>query len=202
MRAMASQITSLTIVYSTVYSGADGRKHKRSVSLAFVRGIHRYPVNSPHKRPVTRKMFPFMTSSWMSNYMITWQNDTHNVVESLYDSVIFVKKRTTDTSLFSREGKRWGTFWEETRRHVYSACVWAGNHERNIIKYVEVISDSNIHQFVDPDRLFLLTWNIENYTTSMSYSFSIPIKFSDQQVHVLRSNGSPFAKEGQCLTSG
>ena len=59
MGAMASQITSLTIVYSTVYSGTYQRKHKNSVSLAFVRGIHRWPVNSPHKRPVTRKMFPF-----------------------------------------------------------------------------------------------------------------------------------------------
>ena len=60
MLAMASQITSLTIVYSTVYSGADQRKHQSSASLAFVWGIHRRPVNSPHKGPaVTRKMFPF-----------------------------------------------------------------------------------------------------------------------------------------------
>ena len=59
MSAMASQITSLTIVYSTVYSDADQRKHQSSASLAFVRGIHRAPVNSPHKWPVTRKMFPF-----------------------------------------------------------------------------------------------------------------------------------------------
>ena len=59
MSAMASQITSLTIVHSTVYSGADQRKHQSSASLAFVRGNHRGPVNSPHKGPVTRKMFPF-----------------------------------------------------------------------------------------------------------------------------------------------
>ena len=59
MGAMASQITSLTIVCSTVYSGTDKRKHQSSASLAFVRGIHRWPVNSPHKGPVTRKMFPF-----------------------------------------------------------------------------------------------------------------------------------------------
>ena len=63
MSAMASQIISLTIVYSTVYSGADYRKHKSSASLAFVRGIHRWPMNSPHKGPVTRKMFHLMTSS-------------------------------------------------------------------------------------------------------------------------------------------
>ena len=59
MSAMASQITSLTIVYSIVYSGTDQRKHQSTASLAFVRGIHRWPVNSSHKRPVTRKMFPF-----------------------------------------------------------------------------------------------------------------------------------------------
>ena len=50
MGTIASQITSLTIVYSTNYSDA---------SLAFVRGIHQGPVNSPYKWPVTRKMFPF-----------------------------------------------------------------------------------------------------------------------------------------------
>ena len=59
MGAMASQITSLTIVYSTVYLGAGQRKHQSSASLAFVRRIPRWPVNSPHKWPVTRKMFPF-----------------------------------------------------------------------------------------------------------------------------------------------
>ena len=45
MGAMAFQITSLTIVYSTVYSDADQRKHESSASLAFVRGIQRGPVN-------------------------------------------------------------------------------------------------------------------------------------------------------------
>ena len=56
---MASQITSLTIVYSTLYSGAEQIKHQSSASLAFVRGIHRWPVNSPHSGPVTLKIFPF-----------------------------------------------------------------------------------------------------------------------------------------------
>ena len=59
MSEIASQITSLTIVYSTVYSVADQRKHQSYASLVFVRGIHRRPVNSPHKGPVTWKMFPF-----------------------------------------------------------------------------------------------------------------------------------------------
>ena len=56
---MAYQITSLTIVCSTVYSGADPRKYQSSASLTFVRGIHRWPVNSSHKGPVMRKIFPF-----------------------------------------------------------------------------------------------------------------------------------------------
>ena len=50
---------SLTIVFSIVYWDANQRKHQSSASLAFVRGSHRGPVNSPHKWPVTRKMFPF-----------------------------------------------------------------------------------------------------------------------------------------------
>ena len=49
MSTMGSQITSLTIVNSTVYSGADQRKYQSSASLAFVRGIHWWPGNSPHK---------------------------------------------------------------------------------------------------------------------------------------------------------
>ena len=59
MGTVASQITSLTIVYTAVYSDADQSKHQSSASLAFVWGIHRRPVNSPHKWPVTGKMFPF-----------------------------------------------------------------------------------------------------------------------------------------------
>ena len=59
MSTLASQITGVSMVCSTVCSGADQRKHESSASLAFVGGIHRWPVNAPHKEPVTRKMFPF-----------------------------------------------------------------------------------------------------------------------------------------------
>ena len=45
---ISSQITSLPIVYSTVCSGTDQRKGQSSASLAFVRGIQRWLVNSPH----------------------------------------------------------------------------------------------------------------------------------------------------------
>ena len=59
MTMLASQITSLTVVYSIVYSGVNQRKYQSSASLANVREIHWGPVNFPHKWPVTRKMFPF-----------------------------------------------------------------------------------------------------------------------------------------------
>ena len=66
MSAMVAQIISLTVVFSTVYSGEDQRKHKNSASLASGRGINRWPVNSPHKGPVTRK-----------NVSIWWHHHGH-----------------------------------------------------------------------------------------------------------------------------
>ena len=59
MRAMTSQITDVSVVFSTVCSGSDQRKYQSSTSLVFVRGIHRWPVDPPHKGPITQKKFPF-----------------------------------------------------------------------------------------------------------------------------------------------
>ena len=90
MNTMASQITNLEIVYSTVYSGAYQRKHQSSASLAFVRGIHRWPVNSSHKWPVTRKMFPFddvimnsciNISAWMHDCLLEWLKFTYRYID-------------------------------------------------------------------------------------------------------------------------
>ena len=76
MGTIASQIPSLIIVYSTVYSGADQRKHQSSASLAFVRWIHWGPVNSTHKWPVMWKMFPFddVIIVWLDNGLgLDWE---------------------------------------------------------------------------------------------------------------------------------
>ena len=78
MGTIASQITSCTIVYSTVYSDADQRKHQSSASLAFVRGLHPGPVNSPHKWPVTLKMFPFDDVIMKNVYMVSTELTRHN----------------------------------------------------------------------------------------------------------------------------
>ena len=92
MNAMVSQVTSLTVVYSTAYLGADQRKHQSFASLAFVRGIHRWPVNSPHKRPLTRKCFHLMTSSCASSYtinLILRSQVTHGFVQHSNDHMTF-----------------------------------------------------------------------------------------------------------------
>ena len=66
MGAMASQITGISIVYSTVCSGAEQRKRQSCALLASVRGIYREPVEFSHKRLERRKYFHLMTSSFVS----------------------------------------------------------------------------------------------------------------------------------------
>ena len=118
MGAMASQITSLAIVYSTVYSGADQRKHQSSASPAFVRGIHQWPVNSPHKWPLMRKMFPFddvimnttLCNEIVSNVTrrgVTWPTHTRTYIYNI--NIIITENRCFDvndyliTNLLPRE---------------------------------------------------------------------------------------------------
>ena len=92
MGAIASQITNLTIIYSTANSDADQRKHQSSASLAFVRGIHRGPVNSPRKRPVTRKRFPFDdVIMWSSRYVLRLKRN----LTSLDKIMMFTETRRT-----------------------------------------------------------------------------------------------------------
>ena len=108
MGTIASLITSLTIAYSIVYSDADQRKHQSSASLAFMRGSHRGPMNSSHKWPVTRKMFPFddviMTwfSTWYLNTVFLWQHTEHCSIMKLMPIVWEIgmtRKRNVDTGV-------------------------------------------------------------------------------------------------------
>ena len=68
MTTMSSQITSLTVVYSTLYSDADQRKHRSSASLAFVWGIHRDRWIVRTKGQLRGKCFHLMTSSWLVGF--------------------------------------------------------------------------------------------------------------------------------------
>ena len=67
MSMIASQITSLTIVYSTVYSRHRSKKTSKLRVTGLCAGNSPGPVNSAHKGPVTRKSFHLMTSSCLAN---------------------------------------------------------------------------------------------------------------------------------------
>ena len=145
MCSLASQITSLKIVYSTVYSDADQRKHQSSASLAFVRGIHRGPVNSPHKGPVTRKMFPF-DDVIMSGYF------TNTVTEVL----VTVKKETLTLKIFNIFGDVY------TRNGTISLCqrnasvhvVMSHNHSTQVLCGYDTILDLSSEMY-----LGVFLWN-------------------------------------------
>ena len=122
MSQTASQITSLTIVYSIVYWGTDQGKHQSSTSLAFVWGIHRGLVNSPHKWPAMRKMFPFddvimhaldtyfaRTVADHRPYMgLLWLN---KVPKSLYLQLKFEYKEVKCTDMFLMKITAWMMSW-------------------------------------------------------------------------------------------
>ena len=81
MSTMASQMTSDSIVYLSVCSGPDQRKHQSSASLVFVRGIHRWLVNSPHKWPVTQEMFPFDDVIMKIRFPLMTQQRMHSILK-------------------------------------------------------------------------------------------------------------------------
>ena len=92
MTILASQITSLTVVYSIVYSGVNQRKHQSSASLAFVREIHRGPVNFPHKWPVTPpRHWPlcgkFTGDRWISRTNGQLRGKCFHLMTSSWDTV-------------------------------------------------------------------------------------------------------------------
>ena len=145
--AMASQIISLTIVCSIVHLGTDQRKHQSSTWLAFVRGIYRWLVNSPHKGPVTRKMFPFndvIIGVW---YWRDLQDSATDVVfhHSLSNSIVMATANinTGHTRLeTSDSGGEWCGIRNELvdprELFPFSSLTpgrYGSNHERRIFKF-------------------------------------------------------------------
>ena len=118
MGTIVSQITSLTIVYSTVYSDAAHRKYQSSASLAFVRGIHRRPANSPHKWPVTRTMFPFddviMYNAEKVRTVLCFSNIGKFIRNDCYYCVIPLDTHwslITEDSLYAYSFFSWCVYW-------------------------------------------------------------------------------------------
>ena len=121
MTTMASHITSLTVVYSTVYSDADQRKHQSSASLAFVWGSHRDRWIPRTKGQLRGKCFHLMTSSCLHVSGPLWRNPAHKMAKMWSFDVYFVVRlnkslnkprnsldlRRHDTHVGSRWWYRW-----------------------------------------------------------------------------------------------
>ena len=97
---MVSQITSLIIVYSTVYSVADQRKHKSSALLARVRGIYQWPVNSPPKGAVARKFSIWWRREYFGRSRL-WHSYTYYIIVDLiglwFNHMHLMKLSTSDS---------------------------------------------------------------------------------------------------------
>ena len=143
MSPMASQISSLTIVYSTVYSGADQRKHQSFASLAFVGGIHRWPMNSPHKGPVTRKLFPF-----------------HDVIMGSLAVIILCFAG----NFWVAEGNIQNNRWDCAKSCVLNLSLLTGYHWQKRLHHTSLFSTGHsslpsvgIHIYPSP-HTFMLVW--------------------------------------------
>ena len=125
MSAMASQITGVTIVYTTVCSGTDQRKHQSSASLAFVSGIHRW--------------IPYTMASNVETISITWWRHQMETFSALLDfragnspatSEFLAQSpltRSFDVLLDLRVNKRinkqwWGCWFETPQRPLWRHC--------------------------------------------------------------------------------
>ena len=144
MSAKGSQITGVSVVHSTVCLGVDQRKHQSSASLAFVRGIHRWSVNSPHKGPVTRKIIPFDDVIMRTCYAngLYHLDRKRNPVDAmlfleLMDSVtpqITIQIKTRYLSSFMKVADQNVLIWRlfsQPRRQAYVyyyiwSCLWHG----------------------------------------------------------------------------
>ena len=121
MSAIASPITGVLIVYSIVYSGVDQRKYESSASLAFVGGIHRWPVNSPHKGPVTRKMFPFddvIMCSEGSCFVVLCSGFTSVDFTHIHQGYFISTVRIGQLSLYPWSNTEWYEWIDATNVHI------------------------------------------------------------------------------------
>ena len=168
MGAMASQINSLTIVYPAVYSGADQRKQQSYASLAFVWGIHRWPVNSTHKGPVTRECFHLMTSSWL--------------VIIIRKGVPLTQclKLTTSTEIYPKCIECWAEMFRTMFQYVF---MTEGFHCRCTFavlkKHVQYIASVHFYHNFEKTFWHWIKENLRNYTPHINilhfYTINRPI---------------------------
>ena len=162
MCAMTSQITSLTIVYSTVYSCADQRKHQSSALLAFVRGNHRGPVNSPHKCPVSRKMFPFDDVIMSMLILLT---DFFNAICDQYECVVGIGPTETGSASppeSSCGAVGWVLFGDSDNRNGVCLNPSDGSCMQRSKRWYQILVHTRF-SFVDFIYGFVLLWNFRAF---------------------------------------
>ena len=155
MGAIASQITSLTTVYSKVYSDADQRKHQSSASLVFVRWIHRWPVYSPHKWPVRREMFPF------DDAIMELMGSAQVII--LSGSGFWVRS----TKHLCQSSRSHGNYVHLTTCNEIRLLKWSGHHCRIHFMYIRKIANTYKMKRLISDlyslRLWILVWGLLNF---------------------------------------
>ena len=107
----------LRLFTQPLFQGANPRKHRSSASLAFVWEIHRSPMNSPQKGPVTRKMFPF------DDVIMQWMN--HITVSTYDQSTIFLQSEDRLRACARSYGDI--GWYVNTASHVIMKKSWQGS---------------------------------------------------------------------------
>ena len=127
MNVMFSQIIRVSIVCSSVCSGANQRKHQSSVSLTFVNGIHRRTVDSPHKGPAMRWMSPFddviMSNTRYRQLLQIWHH--HNSEISVFHIAIWKVGPSERILSFSHWYMKWRKISSDIVVYVTNAFWWS-----------------------------------------------------------------------------
>ena len=126
---MMSQITGVSTVYPTICSGADQTEHQNSASLAFVRGIHRWRMNSPHKGPVTRKTFPFNDVI----IMIFHSNNFFIQLNSNQSSIAILDALMQYSEMFPRQRGPSVVIVKQIKFHVKRRCICYNRYMWNFL---------------------------------------------------------------------
>ena len=159
MDAIASLLTSLTIVYTTVYSDADQSKHQSSALLAFVWGIHRDRWIPRTKGQLRGKCFHLMTSSCMVVACSRWH--PHNAQDFHYDVLILSAGSMQDKQIDENK-------FEWMIHYIYnSANNYMGQNGHNIaenaFKLICLATFSNAYAWMKMDASPFIP--IEIYST-------------------------------------
>ena len=164
MVTMASQITSLTIVCSFVYSGDNQRKHQGSASLAFVWGIHRWPVNSKHKGPGLGVTKPISSDPLISPIFQHCQNTGYllNII-FIFDRCCRTSAAVTPVKYECDANNLTGTFAISkillTEKLTNGALVTPTPVMRKMFPFDDVIMIVDQHQFQYPITRDIVRWS-------------------------------------------